>query len=210
MAEIRQFFERFVKGFGFSLILFLLWGGLTAWKARSLLDRFTLLEGAWILYNATVAILFLVRSRPSRVSMNPVHWLVALVTSFSGLLYVRITPMDPGPWHTAIEDFLWLGLVLDFTALLALGRNYDFLPALRGVQTRWIYGIIRHPMYASSILIRLAYVLQNLSGVNFLIFGFMAWLYDRRASYEEDILRKDSRYQAYAERVRYRFVPGIY
>jgi protein-S-isoprenylcysteine O-methyltransferase Ste14 len=210
MADIRQHLERFLKGFAFSFLLFLLWGGLTAWKTRSLFDRFTSLECDWILYNAAIAVLFLVRSRPSLVSMNPLHWLVALVTSFSGFLYVRTEPVDPGPWQAAMEYFFWLVLVLDFTALLALGRNYDFLPALRGVQTKWLYRIVRHPMYASSILIRLIYILQNWSGINFLIFGIMAWLYDRRASFEEDILRQDSRYQEYAERVRYRFLPGIY
>jgi protein-S-isoprenylcysteine O-methyltransferase Ste14 len=210
MAHIRPHLERFVKGFGFSLILFLFWGGLTAWKARSLCGRFTLLECAWILYNATIAILFLVRSRPSVVSMNPIHWLVALVTSFSGLFYLRIEPLVPGSWHTAMEGLLWFGLFLNFMTLLVLGRNYDFLPALRGVQTKWIYQIVRHPMYATSILICLAYCLQNMSGLNFLVLGIMVVLYGRRASYEEAILLTDSRYQAYAQRVRYRFVPGIY
>jgi hypothetical protein len=35
-------------------------------------------------------------------------------------------------------------------------------------------------------------------------------LYDRRAKYEEDILSHDRLYAEYLQRVKYRFVPGVY
>ena len=71
MDAMRPYVERFAKSFGFSLILFVLWGGLATLRARFLLGRFALLECAWILYSATIAVLFLFRSRPSIVSLIP-------------------------------------------------------------------------------------------------------------------------------------------
>jgi protein-S-isoprenylcysteine O-methyltransferase Ste14 len=95
-------------------------------------------------------------------------------------------------------------------AALIRGRSYDFLPALRGMQTGWLQRSVRHPMYASSILIRATYLLQNMSWFNVVTFAIMVWLYDCRAAREEDVMGTYPRYRAYKERVRYRFVPGFY
>jgi protein-S-isoprenylcysteine O-methyltransferase Ste14 len=42
--------ERFLGSFGFSLLLFLLWGTLTAFHGRSLLERFDCIELFWFVY----------------------------------------------------------------------------------------------------------------------------------------------------------------
>ena len=103
-----------------------------------------------------------------------------------------------------------IGLALGTASAIALGRSYDFLPALRGVQSRWLYGLVRHPMYLSSILIRLGYVVRNCTAQNLLIFVAMVWLYDRRARYEERVMENDEAYRQYAAKVRFRFIPFLY
>ena len=202
--------ERLLKSFGFSVALFLFWGTWTVLRGRSLLERFELAECAWVVYNATISMLFLVRSRPSVVSMDPVHWLVALATSFSGMFFHRYVA-DPPPLRSAMADCsVYAGLLASGVAAVSLGRSYDFLPALRGVQTRWLYGLVRHPMYLSAMVIRLGYLLRHCSYYNLVVFLVMVWLYVKRAAFEETIMRNDPRYREYTEKVPYKFLPGLH
>ncbi len=202
--------ERIVKSFAFSVALFLLWGGLTLPKAWTHFSGFDRLESFWVVYNGTIAILFLVRSRPSVVSLHPLHWLVALLTSFSGLFFRRAAG-EPGPLQAGLAD-AWIlsGLALGTAAAAMLGRSYDFVPALRGVQTGWLYVVVRHPMYLSSILIRLGYLVRHSTVDNLIVFAVMVWLYDLRARYEEQIMQSSERYRDYLARVRFRFIPFLY
>jgi protein-S-isoprenylcysteine O-methyltransferase Ste14 len=200
--------ERFLKSFVFSAACAAVWGSLSALRARDLIRDFSWMEVAWLVYNATISALFLVRTRPALVSMKPLHWLVALLTSFSGLLFTRT--VSGGAYVVVVGDALiLLGLVGSGTAAVALGRSYDFLPALRGVSTGWLYRYIRHPMYAASIIIRLGYVVKHFSAYNGAVFLIMVWLYDQRAGFEEQVMRNDPHYLEYESRVRFRFVPGL-
>ena len=78
------------------------------------------------------------------------------------------------------------------------------------MRTWGVYQIVRHPMYASSIIIKLGYILKNLSVYNFALLVALIILYDRRARYEEDIMSHDDSYVEYIKQVKYRFIPGIY
>lgn len=135
--------ERILKSFGFSLAMFLVWEAMTAPRAWSVVRNFEWLESCWVLYNATIAVLFLIRYRPTVVSLNPLHWAVALVTSFSGFFFRRSLGA-PGLSQAMVADgLIVIGLALGTAAAIALGRRYDFLPALRGVQSRWLYALVR-------------------------------------------------------------------
>ncbi len=202
--------ESFLKSFAFSFLLFLFWGYFTLIHARALLEGFDFIELLWLIYNVTVSLLFLIRIRPAVVSMNIIHWVVALITSFSGFFFLR-----EGANSSAVLLFTADGLVL-FAVLLGivtafiLGRSYDFLPALRRVRTEYVYQIVRHPMYLSSIIIKLGYVLKNPSVYNLLLLVVVIVLYDKRAKYEESIMSHDNSYVDYLQQVKYRFIPGIY
>ncbi len=209
MGSTRDFIERTVSGFGFSAFCFLIWGGLTGLRARHLVANFSWMEVVWLVYVATFAVLFLVRSRPTAVSLNPLHWLVALLASFSGMFFEKESAGIAGAGAVA-NGLILLGLAGSGTAALALRRSYDFLPALRGVTTDWLFRFIRHPMYVSSILIRLGYLSMHASMYNAAVFAVMVWLYVKRVDYEEDIMQQDQRYIEYMRQVRYRFLPGIY
>ena len=201
--------ERWVKSFTFSAVCFAVWGSLSILRARALARTFDSMELLWLTYNATIAVLFLVRSRPSVVSLQPVHWLVALATSFSGLFFERhsaaLATSEP-----IANGLILVGLAGAGSSALALGRSYDFVPALRGVATGGLYGLVRHPMYVSSVLIRLGYLARHPTAFNAAVFGIMVWLYGWRALFEERIMLGDPKYRQYAGRVRYRFLPGLY
>jgi protein-S-isoprenylcysteine O-methyltransferase Ste14 len=207
--SIREHAERAVASFGFNVFCFLVWGGFTVWRARALVNTPSFIEAVWLAYNAIISILFLVRARPKAVSLTPVHWLVALLTSFSGLFFETGSAGVPGA-SVVGNSLILLGIAGSGTAAVALGRSYDFLPALRGVATNSLYRYVRHPMYVFSIVIRCGYVLKHLSGYNAIAFLVMVLLYVKRVGYEELIMGRDERYVAYARRVRFRLVPGLY
>lgn len=202
--------ESFLKSFAFSFLLFLFWASLTLIRTRALLKDFGFTELLWLIYNVTVSLLFLIRVKPSVVSMNLVHWTVALITSFSGFFFSRETANSTPILLLTANVLIISALFLGITTALILGRSYDFLPALRRVRTEFLYQIVRHPMYLSSIIIKLGYVLKNPSVYNALLLVLITVLYDKRAKYEEDIMSNDNSYVDYLQQVKYRFIPGIY
>lgn len=208
-GRTRDLIEKAVTSFGFSVFCFVVWGGLTALRARGLPSRFSWMEVIWLVYSATIAILFLARTKPTQVSLNPIHWAVALLASFSGLFFEK---QSAGMARAAFvpDALILLGLAVSGISALALRRSYDFLPALRNVTTDWSFRLVRHPMYLASIAIRLGYLGKHVSAQNAAVFLVMLWLYVKRAKYEEGIMREDRRYAEYMRRVRYRFLPWIY
>ena len=81
--------ESFLRSFAFSVLLSLGCGLLAAPRAWALLKGFDAFELLHLAYNLTVAFLFLIRTRPSLVSLSPLHWAAALLASVSGFLFVR-------------------------------------------------------------------------------------------------------------------------
>src|SRR5262245_9349193 len=154
---LRDRFDGFVRGPGFSVVCFLFWSGMALDRVFALLRAPSVVGGIWACYAAILAILFLVRTRPQAVSLEPVPWLVALVSVFSLMLFESRAPALPGMGRLA-DVMMAAGLMGSGSAALALRRSYDFLPALRGVTTDWLYGVVRHPMYAFSMLLNAGYV----------------------------------------------------
>lgn len=201
--------ESFFKSFAFSGLLCLFWGYFTVNRGRALLDGFGVTELLWFIYNVTITLLFLIRLRPSVVSMNPIHWVVALITSFSGFIFSRQGTDNGAILSVTSNSLIVFAIVLGIVTLLVLGRSYDFLPALRDVKTDYVYDIVRHPMYLSSIIIKLGYVLNNTSIYNICVLLVIMTLYNKRARYEEDIMSHCDSYVNYLLRVKYRFIPRI-
>lgn len=201
--------ERFPKSFGWSAILFAIWGCFALGKGLSLRNAFSLTQLLWVIYNALIVLYLLVRSRPSVVSMNPLHWIVALVTCFSGFFLVRSETSNPVLLHIA-RPIICISVAVAIATTLMLGRSYDILPALRSLKTNYLYGVVRHPMYLCSIVATFGYTLLNPVPINVVLLVAIAVLYDLRARYEEEVVSHDNRCAAYFQKVRCRFVPGLY
>ena len=121
-------------------------------RAQALLTEFDWFELLHLVSNVTMAALFLTRTRPVAVSMNPVHWIVAVVTSFSGFLFVKDGVNSVRVLELTADTLMIVAAVLTYGAALALGRSIGFLPGLRRIKTVLVYRLVRHPMYFSSIL----------------------------------------------------------
>jgi len=201
--------DRFLKSAAFSVLCFVIWAVLGVPRILALIKNPSIMEAVWVLYHTQIALLFLIRSRPSYVSTKPIHWLIALIASFSGFFFAS-TP-TAGPSANVVGDALILiGLLGSGLSGLALQRRYDFLPALRGVSTGSVYAYVRHPMYLFALVIRVGYVLKHPSLYNLGTYLVLVGLYAVRARFEEQIMLRDPRYEDYMARVRWRFVPGVY
>ncbi len=123
----------------------------------------------------------------------------------------------PLAMRSSTENMTNLGLILIIpgsvfatAAILSLGRSFGMEPAHRGIQMRWCYRVVRHPMYAAYLLIVGGFLLSYTSWWN----GFVAltWLTVQitRIRREEALLCRDEQYLRYTQRVQWRLVPGVW
>ena len=95
-------------------------------------------------------------------------------------------------------------------SFLTLGRSFGFVAADRGLVRRGPYAIVRHPIYASYLLLQFGYVLQSISLRNALVMVFASGCNIGRAIVEDRLLATNEEYGAYRSQVRWRLVPGVW
>jgi len=122
--------------------------------------------------------------------------------------------------HLALNFALLVLMGIYASASVALGLKASNLTH-RGIISRGPYSIVRHPAYTcknmawwiGSTPLAITAFHQSLVAGLMTVGSVIAWtsLYALRALTEEDHLRKvDGEYAAYAAKVRYRFIPGVY
>jgi protein-S-isoprenylcysteine O-methyltransferase Ste14 len=154
-------------------------------------------------------IAFLVRRPPSAVSRDPGSWLLAFGGTFAAVLF-RAAGAHP---HWGVVAGLGLqlaGLAVCVMSLFALGRSFGFVAADRGLVARGPYAVVRHPVYASYLLIQSGYLLQSISLRNVLVMVLASGCNVGRALAEERLLARTPAYRAYRHRVRRRLIPGLW
>jgi protein-S-isoprenylcysteine O-methyltransferase Ste14 len=135
-------------------------------------------------------------------------WLVALIGTGAPLLQ---QPEQPLPILEPIGLGLQIvGAALATVAVISLGRSFGIVAANRGVRTTGFYRFVRHPLYGSYMVGYLGFLLGNLSVRNVLLIVLTVLCQYARTLAEERILLQDPLYQAYTQRVRYRFIPYIF
>jgi protein-S-isoprenylcysteine O-methyltransferase Ste14 len=173
------------------------------------LQSHRLIGAAFFLEQAWFVALFLIRRPPQVVTDRPGAWLLAAAGTFGGLL---LRPQGAHPvWGVQVGlGVQLLGLALALASLATLGRSFGFVAADRGVVTRGPYSVVRHPMYATYVLIQCGYVLQAISVRNIVVLALATGCNAGRAVCEERVLTANSDYAAYCQRVRRRLLPGVW
>jgi protein-S-isoprenylcysteine O-methyltransferase Ste14 len=100
--------------------------------------------------------------------------------------------------------------VVGIITLLNLGKSFGILIALRKVKRHGAYGLIRHPMYFSDILLRCGYLVSHFNVFVVIMFIVSTACYVYRALLEERHLSERKEYREYMTRVRYRFIPFVF
>ncbi len=156
-----------------------------------------------------VVIAYLVR-RPARVvTQRTGDWLFAFGGTFGPVL------LRPDGAHLAwgLKWGLFLqfcGVVFCLVSLLALGRSFGFAAADRGLVERGPYRIVRHPIYASYVVLLGGYLLQSLSLRNLAVATLATACNVGRICAEERVLATNPAHAAYRSRVHSRLLPGVW
>lgn len=146
---------------------------------------------------------------PRKRDWNPVSMLLA----FCATCYLLAFNIAPG-FHLIPEKVAAViqlsGFGISLWAKLSLRRSFGILPANRGVVAAGIYRFIRHPMYCGYFVRDLGFLLPNLGWQNLLVVLVHWGLQLGRIGREEKVLVNDPVYRQYAEKVRFRILPGVY
>jgi protein-S-isoprenylcysteine O-methyltransferase Ste14 len=156
-----------------------------------------------------VAVLFIARRAPDRVSRSVPAWVVAFLGSFGA------SALRPGGPHTGSLDHIGLALqglslIMGAVALRSLGRSLGLVPANRGVVTSGAYRVVRHPLYTSYIVADFGYLVQSPRFWNAGVLLAVWTCQILRILSEERLLSNDPEYRAYSARTRRRLIPGVW
>ncbi len=156
-----------------------------------------------------LALFFLFRTDPVKVSWRPDHVFVALFGTFGPFMlgYFARSPSLELPVGVAMQAS---GLVLALIALISLNWSFGILPANRGIKTNGLYRFVRHPIYAAYQLLHLGYVVNHPTPAAGIIVFLTLVAQVLRILAEESLLRQDPAYRAYMQRVRYRLLPPLF
>jgi protein-S-isoprenylcysteine O-methyltransferase Ste14 len=156
-----------------------------------------------------VVVAYLIR-RPARTaSRRWGDWGLAFGGTFAGVLF---RPVGAHPqWGVTTGLVLQVvGLAICVVSFLALGRSFGFVAADRGLVKKGTYAVVRHPIYASYLVLQLGYVLQSISLRNALVMLVASGCNVGRALAEDRVLATNDEYDPYRQQVRWRLIPGVW
>jgi protein-S-isoprenylcysteine O-methyltransferase Ste14 len=165
--------------------------------------------GLLLLVSELLVVLLTVVRRPALVVDRAIGTRVVAALSMVGIYFIRPVgkPLAPD-LATAIVS--GAGLLVIIAAKLTLGRSFGLMPANRGVVSRGIYRVVRHPIYAGYLVTHAAFLVAHptLWNATLLVTSDSALLV--RAIYEERTLACDASYASYMQDVRWRVLPGCF
>lgn len=148
------------------------------------------------------------RRPPTRVTTNPLFWLLAFLATYWPVLTVSLlqkgVPIAPD-WIT--EGIGLLSLTITVWARVSMGRNIGFVPAQRCIVTTGAYAFMRHPIYTGLFLGYLAIALRAFSPRNVAVLALGSLWFAIKSVVEENFLKLDPQYAAYLVQVRARWIP---
>lgn len=154
----------------------------------------------------TMVIFILIR-KPGQIALTP----YAFAVGFMGTAFTLFVRPEQTTHVTALSEGLMLfGFFLSLSSKLALNRRFGIVAANRGVQTRWPYSIVRHPMYAGYVTTQIGFLISSPTPWNFFVYSVAWTLQLLRIFEEEKLLTQDETYLAFRQRVKYRLVPGVF
>ena len=157
--------------------------------------------------NLAVLVL-LAAHRPARSTVR--LWSLDAILAWAGTLLPLA--LQPGPVSASrvAGPLIVFGAGMSVVAILSLGRSMGLEPAHRGLKTTWLYRLVRHPIYATYLIVVAGYLLAFPNAVNIALAAGWTGVQVARIDREERLLSQDPDYQAYRARVPYRLVPLIW
>lgn len=160
------------------------------------------------LLNACVGGLLLARA-PARREAPARDVVASLPALAAGGWALHVAPA-PSAWPLAAEIAFACGGLIAAASLLTLGRSFAVLPAVRELVARGPYRVVRHPAYLGELLMVLGCVLAAPGAAAAATLAAALAAVTLRIRAEERLLVTGAGYGRYAERVRWRLLPGLW
>ena len=123
-------------------------------------------------------------------------------------------------WFVMPDWAVWLGaavFLISYALYAEVLRENTYLSRTVEVQEEQkviatgLYGVVRHPMYAATLLLFLSMPVVLASPVSFLVMLLYLPIISKRMKNEEKVLRQGLKgYEEYMQKVRYRVIPFIW
>ena len=166
--------------------------------------------GLFLLLSETlVVVLTLVRRSAATVDRSIKARLLTIVSIMGPPLLIPGAAAALAPELTTVSISI-AGLSIVIAGKITLGRSFALLPANRGIVSKGVYGVVRHPIYLGYLVTHVAFLVASPSLFNLgaLLVADAALL--ARAVCEEKTLALDPEYRAYQQRVRWRVAPYLF
>ncbi len=186
--------------------------GAFAWRMLAGLSGTPDVSTVLIVLSEALPLIFVILRAPSTtLSQRPTDWAAAITATIAPLLVrPNADPAGSMSFEALAYGIMLFGLCLQVGAKAVLGRGFGIVAANRGVRQLGPDRLVRHPMYAGYTLTHVGFLLAMPNLLNAAIYALALVLQIVRIGREERILMQDPAYVAFARRVRYRLLPGIY
>jgi protein-S-isoprenylcysteine O-methyltransferase Ste14 len=159
------------------------------------------------LFEGGVAWFSFVRPMPKMTNVSMYDWAIALLGSFV-ILFMRPSPQVHD--HIVLLAIQLSGMCASLAGLFSLNKSFGLVAANRGVKTHGMYALVRHPIYAGYFISFGAYLLQNMTVANVLIYAVFVIMQVLRIIAEEKVLLLDVEYANYARKTQWRVLPMVF
>jgi protein-S-isoprenylcysteine O-methyltransferase Ste14 len=195
-----------------NIYLFLNFAGWGIWQTYQYYLKGTLgyVEVSFTIQSLVIAVIFLIRKPHRAVQKKMLHQAIAIIAFCSGAAFLGQPATGPQVAKQISEVVIFCANVLGVATLLNLGRSFGILIAFRELRSHGLYGLVRHPMYATDILLRVGFLISHFNLFTLVVFIVSAACYICRAVLEERFLTQRPEYLEYMNRVRYRFIPFVF
>lgn len=161
-----------------------------------------------VVMNSLLVLFFVLRRRSTSMATDAASVVLGHLGTWLSLLFEGATPRFP-----ALVPACWVvmnvALAVSLVGFVSLGRSWGIIPANRGVRLMGMYRFVRHPIYASYLVLDSAWTLAYPTPRNVALVAALMLIQYQRAKREEIVLRADPAYAAYTEKTRYMFIPGV-
>lgn len=183
------------------------WAVLGLWHAAPA-ERLSAVRLTLFALNICVGVLFLVRG-PIRRGAGALALATAIPSMVLGGVALRWAP-TPSSWPAHAQLLFVVGAGWAIVSLLTLGKSFALLPSVRTLVTTGPFRVLRHPIYAGEVSMIAACGLAHSGWASLAAAAAALALVAPRVIAEERLLSDEPAFRAYAGRVRWRLLPGIW